>query len=122
MEVCLRGLGRGDGDGAADADLAALRGPVEAEGGVGAGGELAAFAAAGVAREAPAVLFVGAVQHHRADVRQAVLVGGGQGHGVGFGLSGRHRLREPGREEGEWGDGGGGRVEGGEGVDVPHPQ
>lgn len=87
------------GDGAPDADLAALRRPVEAECGVGAGGDLAALRAGGVRGEVPAAL-VHVVQHQRPYVGQAVGVRGGQVHGVRLGLSGRDGLGEPGEEQG----------------------
>lgn len=113
VEVGLGFPGGGGGDGAADADLAGEGGPVEAEGRVRAGREVAALCAVVVRGEGPAVL-VGAVQHDRAYVRQALLVRGRQRHGVRLRLACRHRLREPGGEERERGGGCGGRVEGAE--------
>nr|BBJ51764.1 hypothetical protein SAVMC3_43930 [Streptomyces avermitilis] len=112
MQIRLPLLGRGDLDRAPQPDLTALSGPVETQSRVRAGGQLAALAAGGMGREGPAVR-VRAVQHHDADVGQAVLVRRRERHRVRLGLARRDRLREPLHEQREWFGGCGCRVEGG---------
>ena len=115
--LALRRTGRGDP--APDPDLAALRGPVEAERRLGVGGQLAPLRAGGVRGEVPAPL-VRVVQHQRPYVRAPLVVHRGQGHGVRLGLAGRHGLAEPPVEQRQRAPRARRRVEGRKG-DVPDP-